>query len=284
MELKQKLAALEKVSFCKLLQEDDLWYLLYSCKCISLDPGEILFTEEDFKESMYIILDGKMEIYRKHNHIAFREVGEFFGEMALLESKSRSANARGVSKSELLEIDRETFFNYLGSNPKVIWEISKTLSERTREDLQLLEGNFLELKRSEEKLQKIINSVSDLIIQLNPNGIIVFANEAIQTLGYDVNEVIGKSFSEICDIESDVEKRKHVFTRRIRTRSLDEVKLSFKVNPDSTLYDFAHKLNYLVTTSGLWSMPEEIVSEKGSEKLFLGTLLIARSQLFEFNI
>ncbi|MBC8282794.1 MAG: cyclic nucleotide-binding domain-containing protein [Nitrospinae bacterium] len=284
MEMQQKLSALKKVSFSNYLQEGDLWYLLYSCKCIPIDSGETLFSEKDFKESMYIVLNGQIEIYRKNRHIAYRGVGEFFGEMALLESKPRSANARGVSNTMLLEVDRETFYNFLCTEPKIIWEISKTLSQRSREDLDFLDEGYRELKRNQEKLYKIINSVSDLIIQLDPNGIISFANESIQTLGYDVDVVVGKHLREICDCELDAETRKHVFTRRIQTRSLEEIKLSFKVNPDSSLYDFAHKLNYLVSTSGLRSMPEEVVVEKGSEKEFLGSLLIARSQLFEMNI
>ena len=150
--------------------------------------------------------------------------------------------------------------------------------------MKLLNDQFRRLKISEEKLRKIINSVSDLIIQIDPYGVISLVNEAIQTLGYDIDQVVGKHLREICDCELDSKIRKHVFTRRIQSRSLEEIKLPFKINPDSTLYDFAHKLNYVVTTTGLWSVPEEIVSEKGSEKEFLGSLLIARSQLFEYNI
>lgn len=140
MQLHQKIAALKQVSFAKFIQDDDLWYLLYACESISLKAGQILFAEKSFKESMFIVLDGKLEVYKQHKHIAFREIGDFFGEMSILESKPRSAGVRAVTDSVLLEIDKGAFFNYIGSNSKVIWDILKTLSQRNRADLDVIDS------------------------------------------------------------------------------------------------------------------------------------------------
>ena len=115
MHLYQKRSALKQVSFSKFIQDDDLWYLLYACENISLKAGQVLFAEKSFKESMFVVLDGKLEVYKQNKHIAFQEMGGFFGEMSLLESKPRSASVRAVTDSVLLEIDKDTFFSYIGS-------------------------------------------------------------------------------------------------------------------------------------------------------------------------
>lgn len=109
MNPRQKISALKQVSFSRFIQDDDLWYLLYACESISIKAGQILFAEKSFKESMFIVLDGELEVYRQHKHIASMKVGDFFGEMSLLESKPRSASVRAITDSVLLEIDKGTF-------------------------------------------------------------------------------------------------------------------------------------------------------------------------------
>ena len=276
MDMQQKLTALKQVSFSKFLPEDDLLFLLSSCKCLSLKAGELLYSDQLFKESMYIILDGTLEVYKRHKHIASRGVGEFFGEMSLLESQPRSANVRATTDSVLLEIDKNIFNNYIGSSPRIIWEISKTLSQRTREDIEMLESDNRDLKRTEEKLHRIVASVSDLVIQVNPSGIIEFVNEPIRTLGYGMKELIGKPFAEIYEGELDDERKRHIFTRRVGQRSLIEIEFVLKVNPCSSLHEIAQNISYQVSTLGLWNVPEEMVSEEDTEKEFLGSLLIAQ--------
>ena len=102
----QKISAFKQVSFAKFLEEADLWYLLSACKNIYLKADQVLFEEGSFKESMFIVLDGELEVYKKNKQIALRRKGEFFGEMSILESKPRSASVRAISNSELLEIDK----------------------------------------------------------------------------------------------------------------------------------------------------------------------------------
>ncbi|MBC8283149.1 MAG: cyclic nucleotide-binding domain-containing protein [Nitrospinae bacterium] len=280
----QYLSALRQVSFSKYLLEDDLSNLLSSCQCISLTTGQILFEENSFKESMFIILDGELEVYKQHKHIAYRGVGEFIGEMSLLESKRRSANVKGATDSILLEIDKDSFNRFIGSNPKIVWDISKTLSQRTREDTNELESSYLKLKRSEEKLRRIVDAVSDLVFQIDPNGNIEFVNESIKTLGYEVDELIGKPFAKIYDGELDKEKKRHIFSRRIGSRSLTEIEFNLKVSPDCSLYALSSNMSYLVSALGLWNVPQKMVEEKDCKKEYLGSLLIARSQLLDLKI
>ncbi|HUF77431.1 MAG TPA: cyclic nucleotide-binding domain-containing protein [Thermoanaerobaculia bacterium] len=64
-----------------------------------LAPGEILFREGDLGDEMYVLLDGRVMIYKYiqgagEEALAFLERGDYFGEMALIDGEPRSADAR----------------------------------------------------------------------------------------------------------------------------------------------------------------------------------------------
>ncbi len=284
MTSNQKIDALKQVSFSKFIQDDDLWYLLYACESVSLKAGNVLFAENSFKESMYIVLDGKLEVYKKNKHIAFVEIGGFFGEMSLLESKPRSASVRAVTDSVLLEIDKGNFSTYISSNSKVVWDILTTLSKRNREDLDAIDSGYGELLRSEEQYRKIVESISDLILQVDPNGIICFANQSASTFGYEPNELIGKPFSEIFDGEWDDKTKHNILTRRVGPRTTTNMEISLKVNPASNLHGLIWYLPFLVNTSGIWNVTQDVVMKKDAPKEFLGSLLVARNDKMDLAI
>ncbi len=280
----QKISALKQVSFSKHIEDDDLWYLLSACPSVSLQTDQILFDEGTFKESMFIVMEGKLEVFKQNKHIAFKEVGDFFGEMALLESKPRSASVRAVTDSVLLEIGKDIFTTYIGSNHKIVWDILITLSQRNRADLDAIDTGYGELKRSEENYRRIVESISDLIIQTDLEGIINFANQSVSSLGYEPDELIGKPLIEIVDGKLDEHERHELLTRRVALRSTTDMEMALKVNPESSLHGLTWNLSYLVNTSGIWNVPQAMVLKKDTEKEFLGTLLVARTEKMDLRI
>ena len=276
MDANQKISAFKQVSFAKYLEEADLWYLLSACKNTSLKAGEVLFEEGSFKESMFVILDGELEVYKKNKQIALRRKGEYFGEMSILESKPRSVSVRAISDSVLLEIDKIAFFSFLGANHKVILDILKTLSHRSRTDLDTIDFAHKELRRGEEEYRNIVESMSDLVFKVNPDGIIYFANQSVKILGYSVDELIGKPFSEIYDGKLDSLKMLYLLTQRVELRSSTNIEVALLVNPASNIRKINWYLPFLVNSVGLWDVPEKTVLKKDAQKNFLGTLLVAR--------
>jgi PAS domain-containing protein len=211
-------------------------------------------------------------------------IGDFFGEMSLLESKPRSASVRTITDSVLLEIDKGAFSNYISSNSKVVWDILTTLSKRSREDLDAIDSGYGELIRSEEKYRRIVESISDLILQVDPNGIICFANQSTSTFGYETDELIGKPFSEIFDGEWDDSTKHNILTRRVGPRTTTNMEISLKVNPDSSLYGLIWYLPFLVSASGIWNVTQDVVMKKDAKKEFLGSLLVARNDKMDLAI
>lgn len=258
----------------------ELMHLLVGGDVISLKPGQVLFSEGEFRETMFIILSGSIEVYKESKIIAHRAMGEFFGEMSLLESRPRSASVRAVTDAQLLEIGKSLFFSALANNPEVVWDILKTLSQREREDLDVIESGYRELKKSEEKYRRIVDSVTDIIIQVDPEGKIVFANKAVGSLGYDPAEMVGTAIQGYVATEFREVNWHMILTQRVGSRCTVNLEADLKVNPDSPIYRAVRSVPFLINSSGIWDVPGEMVMTKDSNKRFLGALIVARQGKF----
>jgi CRP-like cAMP-binding protein len=105
--------------------------------------GTILFEENDPGSRMFVIRTGKVRIFRRLGGaeivLAFLGPGDFFGEMALLESLPRSASAEVVEPARLIEVDGGTFEDMIRSNIEIAVRIMKKLAGRLRESDRRIE-------------------------------------------------------------------------------------------------------------------------------------------------
>jgi len=97
----------------------------------------ILFSEGDKTDSLYIICDGKVKVTINDNEgkeliLSMLGPGEYFGEMALLDDKPRSASVMTKETTELLIISKNDFMNIFSSNP-IAFNLLKCLTNRLRE-------------------------------------------------------------------------------------------------------------------------------------------------------
>src|SRR5512142_3123668 len=105
--------------------------------------GDIIFREGDLGTEMFIIQEGEVHIIKHINgeaHILSKlERGDFFGEMAILESVPRTADAVAVSDVRAVVINGARFDEMLRKNPEVAVRIIRKYSKRLREANALLE-------------------------------------------------------------------------------------------------------------------------------------------------
>lgn len=73
------------------------------------EKGGVVFYQGDVGDYLYMILSGKVEVLIDGKEISCLGQGEFFGEMALLEKKPRSATIRCKEATDLLAIPRDEF-------------------------------------------------------------------------------------------------------------------------------------------------------------------------------
>jgi CRP/FNR family transcriptional regulator, cyclic AMP receptor protein len=119
---------------------DEICSLLSSQDC---KAGQILFRAGDAGDSMFLIENGKVQIGMKSKDgeeliLAILAEGDFFGEMALIDGKPRSANATIVEDSRLAVLSRRHFLSFLRSSPDVAVEMITALTRRLRRTDELL--------------------------------------------------------------------------------------------------------------------------------------------------
>lgn len=97
--------------------------------------GKIIFRQGAQGNVAYTVRAGKVRIFREidgvETTLATLGVGEFFGEMALLQDMPRSASAEAVGDVDLEVVSREGFEASI-KDPKV-WQMLKKMSARIRE-------------------------------------------------------------------------------------------------------------------------------------------------------
>lgn len=99
--------------------------------------GALIFRQGDRGECMYVILEGKVEVYLERDSqvvpIRMCREGDFLGEMALFQGEVRSASARCVGKARLLTVDKKNFLRRIKEDPTMAFRLVQELSKRIRE-------------------------------------------------------------------------------------------------------------------------------------------------------
>ena len=123
-----------------------------------IPPGTVLFNEGERGEEMYILQSGRVKISKRirgvEKTLATLEKGEFFGEMAILNDKPRSASAETIEECEMLVIDRKTFDALIRGNAEIAVRFIKRLADRLRETNDQMES--LMIKDNTSRLVSIL--------------------------------------------------------------------------------------------------------------------------------
>ena len=95
-------------------------------------PETTIFQEGEEGHTMYAIKRGKVKVLVDGKVVDTLGDGEVFGEMALLEHKTRSAKVVTLEATELVEIDEAQFYSLVRQNPDFALQLMRLLSERLR--------------------------------------------------------------------------------------------------------------------------------------------------------
>ena len=98
----------------------------------SVRAGDAIVRQGDAATEMFVIRSGTVEICRGGELIATLGVGDFFGEMSLLESLPRDADAIAATAVELLVITQGGLLVRLRRDPTFALEMLHRLSGRVR--------------------------------------------------------------------------------------------------------------------------------------------------------
>jgi hypothetical protein len=121
---------------------DELVEVIRGLELRAYEPGEIVVTEGEPGESLFVLTTGAVRTYVRDANGASAAVrvlreGDFFGEVSLLEGSPRTATVTAAGHCELLEIDRLTLGRIAHKHPRV-WSVVRNFSEqRARSEAEL---------------------------------------------------------------------------------------------------------------------------------------------------
>lgn len=137
---------LKTIGLFKTLPPDVLDILVSKSDDIFLLKNSILFKEGDTDlKSIFVILSGRLLIYKSQKNIAELGAGEYVGEMPLIDFRPRSASIKTLEDTLLLEISEELFRKHIATNSSALLAMMRVFASRTREDLTQMEKEMRRL-------------------------------------------------------------------------------------------------------------------------------------------
>ena len=106
---------------------------------LELESGTTLFKKGDTGNCLYIIFKGQVKIHSNEHTLAVLSENDFFGELSLLDTETRSASATTTSDAILLKLDQEPFFELMSDRLEVVKGILRVLCKRLRKQNDLNE-------------------------------------------------------------------------------------------------------------------------------------------------
>ncbi|HYD96510.1 MAG TPA: cyclic nucleotide-binding domain-containing protein [Noviherbaspirillum sp.] len=124
------------------LEAAELVRLLTEAELIECRAGKYPIREGEQDIHLFIILAGKAAIYKRSLGVnkLIKELGpgECFGEMSLIECRSRSASVRAITHCRLLRLDGAQITKLPDIASKLFRNIARLLSQRLRHANDLL--------------------------------------------------------------------------------------------------------------------------------------------------
>jgi len=214
---------INRIGIFSSLTETEIKQLLNYASYEEYKENQMIFSENDSGASLYIVVTGKVKIFRVLSDNTVHEISNFcdnevFGEMAFLDNHVRSANAEALCETSLVKLSTKNFEQFSAAFPDAAFRFHKNLINEIQGRLrktndrysyhiiwgktmktalaknyeELLQSN-IELSASRNFLDNLINSSSDVIMVINDDfEVIMFNAGAEKLLKYPASEIINR--------------------------------------------------------------------------------------------
>jgi flavin reductase (DIM6/NTAB) family NADH-FMN oxidoreductase RutF len=125
---------LGRVPLFSALSPHDLAPILASGKERSFAAGETILRQGDPGDELFVIVEGLVRVERDGHVMHELVTGEFFGEVAVLDGRPRSADVVAQVPTRCLTVSREVMRRVLETEPRAVWSMLETLASRLRDD------------------------------------------------------------------------------------------------------------------------------------------------------
>ncbi len=183
--------------------------------------GTVLFREGERGEEMFVIQSGRVQVSMKvrgvEKVLSNLQPGEFFGEMAILNGKPRSATAVVAEDAKLLVIDSKTFEAMVRGNSEISLRMIKKLASRLQEADDQIENLLLKDHNS-----KVVHALARMAETM---GTPVERGVFVRILPEELGAKVGLHLDKVNDVVAKLTKAKIVNATKDGLVSSDTAKL-----------------------------------------------------------
>ena len=153
------------------LPEEEIRRLAETLRPSEFGPGTVLFSEGEYGDRFYVVLEGQVEIINAldtpdEHRMSTRGPGEYIGEMSLLNRDGlRTASARTLTPARFLEMTRAEFDALLHRQPTLAYEMVRVLSARLRASQDATIRDLTEKNRQLEQAYDELKAAQAQIIE-----------------------------------------------------------------------------------------------------------------------
>jgi CRP/FNR family transcriptional regulator, cyclic AMP receptor protein len=174
------LEALRSVPLFASLDDESAESLRALLEVRTLPAGRVLFRAGDAGDAMYLIEDGRVRIHLRDDDgddvtLAELSGGDFFGEMAILDGKPRSADATVVEGARLAVLSHDDFHSLVRRDPEMAIQMLAAITSRLRRTDEMLRQRVSRnLNEIEEERLTYADRVADLMADFGGSWKFIF--------------------------------------------------------------------------------------------------------------
>lgn len=125
-----KADALGRCPFFADLSRGELISLAKASEDMEVEEGKVLTRQGQSGSEFFVIIDGEVAVTKDGNEIRRQGPGEFFGEIALVEDRPRTATVTAVTPLRFFVLTRQSFRSLLAQQPELEQKVNAALQER----------------------------------------------------------------------------------------------------------------------------------------------------------
>lgn len=188
---------LRQIPLFESMEDADLLALGHKLTPKAFAEGEVIFSQGDEGDSMYLIEEGAVDIVAGSGSqrvtLAALFGGQYFGELSLLDGAPRSASAVASRATETLALERDDFVEFVKRRPEAALSIMHELGERMRATNELMTRTVSRnvAEEAEENLS-LGDMVADRVASFGGSWPFIFIFSGFMAVWMTWNSVAGK--------------------------------------------------------------------------------------------
>jgi CRP/FNR family transcriptional regulator, cyclic AMP receptor protein len=130
MKSDPKIAAMSKVPLFARCSKKELETIASLADEVDLPAGKVLTAEGDRGREFFVLLEGSAGVRSDGRELASLGEGDFFGEIALVTDKARTATVTATTQMRALVITDRAFRELLRNSPEIQGKVLEAVADR----------------------------------------------------------------------------------------------------------------------------------------------------------